>query len=105
MCLFKLEMQNENLFLKNLDLKRSKLISIVAPVGVELLATTYADKHMANVLPNLLLVMRWQRLEILVTNITEVNPVSLSLSLFPSSDYINSPTNLPLTPAGPGASR
>ena len=98
-------MQNENLFLKNLDLKRSKLISIVATVGVELLATTHADKHMANVLPNLLLVMRWQRLEILVTNITEVNPVSLSLSLFPSSDYINSPTNLPLTPAGPGASR
>ena len=80
-------------------------MSVYATVGVELLATTLADTHMANVLPNLVLVMRWQRLEILVTDITEVNPVSLCLSLFPSSNNMNSPTNLPLTPAGPGASR
>ena len=73
-----------------------------ATVVVELLATAHADKHMANVLPNL---MRWQRLEILVTDITDVNPVSLGPSLFPSSIYIISPTNLPLTPAGPGARR
>ena len=99
----KLKMQND--FFLNLDLKQSKLISIVATVGVELLATTHADKDMANVLPNNLLVMRWQRFEILVTDITEVNPVSPSLSLFPSSDYINSSTNPPLTPSGTGASR
>ena len=80
-------------------------MSVGATVGVELLATTHADKHMANVLPNLLLVLRWQRLEILVTDITEVNPVSLGFSLFPSSNYINSPTNLPSPPEGPGASR
>ena len=46
-----------------------------ANVGVKLLATTLAD--MAIVLPNYALVMHWQRLQILVTNITEVNPVSL----------------------------
>ena len=73
--------------------------------GLKFLATTHADKHMTNVLPNLLLVMRWQRLEILVTDITDVNPVSHCLSLFPSSNYINSPTNLTSTPAGSGASR
>ena len=70
---------------------------LYATVGVELLSTTHADKHMANVLPNLVLVMRWQRLEILVADNREVNPVSLRLSLIPP------PTNLPLTPAGPGA--
>ena len=80
-------------------------MSVGATVGVELLATNHADKHMANVLPNLLLVMDWQRLEILVTDITEVNPVYVGLSLVPTSNYINSPTNSPLTPAGPGASR
>ena len=67
-------------------------MSVGATVGVELLATTHAAKHMANVLPNLVLVMRWQRLEILVTDITEVNPVSLCFSLIPSSNYMNSPT-------------
>ena len=51
-----------------------------ANVGVELLSTTLADKHMSNVLPNYVLVMHWQRLEILVTDITEVNPVSICLS-------------------------
>ena len=69
--------------------------SVGATVGVKLLATTHTDKHMANVLSNLLLVMRWQRLEILVTDITEVNPVSLCLSLFPSNNYINSPQTHP----------
>ena len=33
------------------------LVSVDAVVGVELLATTHADKHMANVLPNYVLVM------------------------------------------------
>ena len=56
------------------------IVTVDANVGVELLSTTLADKHMANVLPNYVLVMHWQRLEILVTDITEVNPVSLCLS-------------------------
>ena len=43
-------------------------MSVDANVGLELLATTLADKHMANVLPNYVLVMHWQRLEILVTD-------------------------------------
>ena len=55
-------------------------MSVDANVGVGLLATTLAYKHMANVLPNYMLVMHWQRLEILVTDNTEVNPVSLCLS-------------------------
>ena len=50
-------------------------MSVDANVGVELLATTLADKRMANVLPNYVLVMHWQRFEI-----TEVNPVSLCFS-------------------------
>ena len=55
-------------------------MSVNANVGVELLATTLADKYMANVLPTYMLVMHWQRLEILVTDFTEVNPVYLCLS-------------------------
>ena len=51
-------------------------MSVGATLGVKLLATTHADKHIDNVLPNLLLFMRWQRLEILVTGITEENPIS-----------------------------
>ena len=59
-------------------------------VGVELLATTLADKHMANVLPNYMLVMHWQRLEILVTDITEVN----SVSFCPSREAFSSPKGI-----------
>ena len=55
-------------------------MSVDANIGVILLATTLAEKHMAIVLPNYMLVMHWQRLEILVTDITEVSPVSLCLS-------------------------
>ena len=66
-------------------------MSVDANVGVELLSTTLADKHMANVLPNYVLFMHWQRLEILVTDITEVNPVSLcpSREAFSSSKGIS----------------
>ena len=53
------------------------LVSVDDVVGPELLATTLADKHMATVLPNFVLVRRWQRLESLVTDITGVNPLSL----------------------------
>ena len=55
-------------------------MSVDANIGVELLATTLAEKHMAIKLPNYMLVSHWRRLEILVTDITEVNPVSLCLS-------------------------
>ena len=52
-------------------------VSLYDVVGLELLATTLADKHMATVLLKFVLVRRWQRLESLVTDITGVNPVSL----------------------------
>ena len=41
------------------------LVSVNAVVGLELLATTLADKHMATVLPNSVLVRRLQRLKAL----------------------------------------
>ena len=53
------------------------LLSVDAVVGLELLATTLADKHMATVLPNYVLVRSSKRLESLVTYITGVNPLSL----------------------------
>ena len=58
------------------------LVSVDAVVGLELLATTLADKHKATVLPNCVLVRRSQRFESLVTYITGVNPLSL-MFLFP----------------------
>ena len=53
------------------------IVSVDAVVGVELLATTLADKHIATVLPNFVLARRLQRLESFVTDITGVNPLSL----------------------------
>ena len=53
------------------------IVYVDAVVGVELLATTLAGKHMATVLPKFVLVRRWQSLERLVTHITGVNPISL----------------------------
>ena len=53
------------------------LVSVDAVVGLEVLATTLADKHMATVLPNCVLVRRSQRFKSLVTDITRVNPLSL----------------------------
>ena len=38
------------------------LVSVDDVVGIELLAATLADKHMATVLPKLVLVRCWQRL-------------------------------------------
>ena len=49
-------------------------MSVDAVVGLELLTTTLADKHMATVLPNYVLVRPLQRLESLVTYITGVKP-------------------------------
>ena len=57
------------------------IVSDDAVVRVELLATTLAGKHMDTVLPNVVLARHLQRLESFVTNITGVNPLSLSLSL------------------------
>jgi hypothetical protein len=79
-----------------------------AVVGVELLATTLADKHMAPVLPNFVLARHLQRLKSFVTDITEVNSLSFMLcppTLITSSNSMISFTNLPLTPAAPGARR
>ena len=53
------------------------IVSVNAVVGVELLATNLAGKHMATVLPNIVLARHLQRLENFVTDITEVNPLSL----------------------------
>ena len=83
-------------------------MSVDAVVGVELLDTALAGKHKATVLPNFVLARHLQRLEIFVTDITEVNPLSLVLcppTLLPSSNNMISLTNLPSTPAGPGARR
>ena len=51
------------------------LVSVDDVVGLELLATTLADKHMATVLLTFVLVKRWERLDSLVTDITGVNPL------------------------------
>ena len=39
------------------------LVSVDDVVGLELLVTTHAEKHMATVLPKFVLVRHWQRLE------------------------------------------
>ena len=46
------------------------LLSVDATVGLEIFATTLAEKHMANVLPTLLLFLCLKRLDSLVTDIT-----------------------------------
>ena len=53
------------------------LVSVDAILGLEMFATTLADKHIFNVLPNLALIKHWQRFNSLVTAITGVNPLSL----------------------------
>ena len=53
------------------------IVSVDAIVGVELLATTPACKHMATVLTNFVLARHLQRLESFVTDNTGVNPLSL----------------------------
>ena len=85
------------------------IVSLDTVVGVELLATTLACKHMATVLANLVMDRNLQRPESFVADITGGEP-SLSLvlcppTLIPSSSSMNSLTNVPSTPAGPGASR
>ena len=55
------------------------LVSVDAVVGLELLATTLADKHMKIALQNVVLDRHWYRHESLVTDSTGENPLSLSL--------------------------
>ena len=85
------------------------LVSVDTVVGVELLATTLAGKHIATVLPNFVLTKHLQRLESFATDLTGVNPLSLLCfvppTLIPSSDNMISLTNLHSTSAGPVASR
>ena len=73
-------------------------VSVDAVVGLKLLATTLADKHMATVLPNFVLFGSLQRLESLVTDITGVNPLSLSCALSPLIDP-SQQHKFPLKPA------
>ena len=82
------------------------IVSVDAVVGVELLATNFAGKHMATVLPNFVLARHLQRLESSVTDITggTLSLVLYPFTLIPSSNNMISLTNLPLTPAGRSAS-
>jgi hypothetical protein len=85
------------------------IVSVDAVVGVELLATTLAGKHIATVLPNFVLAKHLQRLKKFCHRHYRGEP-SLSLvlcppTLVPSSNNIISLTNLPSTPAGHVASK
>ena len=91
--------------LPGVRLETKKLIvSIDAVVGLELLAKTLEDKHMATVLLNYVLFMSSQRRE----RITLRGEPSLSCVICPttlilSSNNMNYLTNPLLTSAGPGA--
>ena len=74
------------------------IVSADAVVGVTLLATTLAGKHMATVLPNFVLVRHLQRLESFVTDITGVIPLSLSCALSPHTDPIHQQHDFPHKP-------
>ena len=50
--------------------KHKLIVSVDTVVGIELLATTLACKHIATVLPNFVLARHLQRLESFVTDIT-----------------------------------
>ena len=77
---------------------KNRLVSVDAVVGLELLVTTLANKHMVTVLPNCVLVRRLLRLENIVTKITRANPLSFSCVLCPptlipsSNNIISLPT-------------
>ena len=55
------------------------IVSVDAVLGIELLATTLAGKHIANVLPNFVLARHLQGLGSFVTDITGVNHLFLVL--------------------------
>ena len=60
------------------------LVSVDAVVGLELLGKTLADSHMAPVMPNCVLFRGLQRIEILVRDITDVNPLSIMCFVLPN---------------------
>ena len=74
-------------------------MSVDAVVGVEILATTLAGKHIATVLPNFVLASHLQRLESFVTDIAGVNPLSLSCALSPNTHPIQQQHDFPHKPA------
>ena len=83
----------------SLRLATKKLLVFVdVVVGLELLAKTLADKHMATVLPNYVLVSRSQRLESLGTYNTGVNPPFL-VCFVPHTDTIQQQHEFPHKPA------
>ena len=73
-----LELDRPVLFLSFPFESKKLLVSFDAVVGLELLATTLTEKHMATVLPNYVLVRRLQRLKSFVPCITGVNFLSLA---------------------------
>ena len=77
----------------------AKTVSVDAVVGVELLATTLFGKHIATMLQNFVLVKHLQRVERFVTDITGVNPLSLSFALSPHTDPIQQQHDCPHKPA------
>ena len=81
---------------------KNLLVSVDTVVGLELLATTFSDKHIASVLPNCVLVKPLQRLDSFVTYITGVKPLSLMCLVQQLHKFPQKP---PLTSSGPGASR
>ena len=76
-----------------------RIVSVDAVVGVELLATTLAGKHMTTVLPDFVKARHLQRLESFVKDITGVNPLSLSCALSPHTDPIQQQHDFPHKPA------
>ena len=76
------------------------IVSVDAVVGVELLATTFAGKHMATVLPNFVLARHLQRLKRFVTDITGgILSLSLSCAFSLCTDPIQQQHDFPHKPA------
>ena len=63
---------------------RKLLGSVAAVVGLQLITSTLGDKHMAIVLPNVMLVRLWHRHVSLFTNSTGVEPLSLLCCVRPN---------------------
>jgi hypothetical protein len=75
------------------------IVSVDAVVGVELLATTPTGKHISSVLPKYVLASYLQRHDSFVTDITGVNPLSLSCALSPHTGPIQKQNDSPHKPA------
>ena len=75
------------------------IVSVDAVVGVELLATTLASKHMDTVMPDFVLAMHLLRLESFVTDITGMNPLSLFCFVPPTGIPSSNKNDFPHKPA------